>query len=517
MEITRRTFSTMAGTALAGAGIAAAMPLPAKADEADELEGYRAADYAHDVTETVECDIVIVGSGASGMVAAVESAQQGKNTLVLESQATRGGNGNFTDCCFSFGSPEMQKGCEKYGVTVLPSEIIRSEVELYDYMVNPLLWADTIEHSADNTKWLQDAGVKFAETTDYYAGTMGKTPTALMWADGYYGGGETMMKPLFATAEGLGVEFRCETRARALKTDESGAVCGLYATTADGVLEVNAHAVILAGGGWAANPDLLAEYGGYDLSITTIGSAPGPVGDTLKMAVAVGAREDAKMRGYMFGNKVEGLSSFTLPNYAPGVWVNEDGDRFANEDCGHVCHDYTGTAVRAQKRVYVILSDAMVDDVESQGSDGLRSEIEAALEEGSEAVFRGDDAADLAAQVGWSGDFEAALAAYEGYVETGVDEMFGKDPQYLVSLGDGPLYALLIHQEIALSLGGINTNRNWQVVDETKQAIPGLYAIGADGQMVYLGLYNLNTSGGHMATNVEGGRYAVKHAVEHCF
>ena len=70
---------------------------------------------------------------------------------------------------------------------------------------------------------------------------------------------------------------------------------------------------------------------------------------------------------------------------------------------------------------------------------------------------------------------------------------------------------------MALSLGGINTNRTWQVVAENGEPIEGLYAIGADGQMVYRGLYNLNTSGGHMATNIEGGRYSVRHALEHLF
>ena len=72
-----------------------------------------------------------------------------------------------------------------------------------------------------------------------------------------------------------------------------------------------------------------------------------------------------------------------------------------------------------------------------------------------------------------------------------------------------------MRQTICLSLGGIATNRNWQVLDYEKRPIEGLYAIGADGQMVYLGLYNLNTSGGHMAVNFESGRYSVKHAVEH--
>ena len=48
-----------------------------------------------------------------------------------------------------------------------------------------------------------------------------------------------------------------------------------------------------------------------------------------------------------------------------------------------------------------------------------------------------------------------------------------------------------------------------------KQPIDGLYAIGADGQMVYRSLYDLACSGGHMAINFESGRYSVKHAVEH--
>lgn len=82
---------------------------------------------------------------------------------------------------------------------------------------------------------------------------------------------------------------------------------------------------------------------------------------------------------------------------------------------------------------------------------------------------------------------------------------------------DGPYYALPVFQLVCLSLGGINTNRYWQVVDQVKNPIDGLYAIGADGQMVYLGFYNLNTSGGHMAMNVESGRYSVKHAVRTLF
>lgn len=484
----------------------------------DRWKGFHAEEYAGKADETLDVDFCIIGSGASGMVAAVEAAQAGKKVLVLESQDNPGGNGMFTDCCFSYGSPQMLEGQAKYDLTVTPSEIIRSEIELYDYMVNPLLWADTIAHSADNTAWLVDNGVRFAPTTDYYSGGLGKTPTALMWEDGFFSGGDCMMKPLFAAAEQLGVETRTGTRAKALKTADDGSVAGVFAETKQGVVEINAKAVILAGGGWAANTDLLAEFGGYDLTTTKTSCAPGSVGDTLKMAAAIGARQEAKARGYMFGNLIDGLTTYSLPQYYPAIWVNENGDRFANEDCGELCHDYTGTAVRAQKRAYIILNDTMIDEAEAAGSKDLRAEIDAALSGGkSQAVFKGDDAAALAKAVGWTGDFAQTLATYEGYVAQQADDELGKNPKYLVSFGDGPLYALLIHQEIALSLGGIITNRTWQVVDAEKAPIDNLYAVGADGQMVYLGLYNLNTSGGHMATNVESGRYSVKHALEHCF
>lgn len=306
------------------------------------------------------------------------------------------------------------------------------------------------------------------------------------------------------------------TRARALATDDSGKVCGVYAETAEGAIEIEATAVILAGGGWAANADMVSEYGGYDMSITKIDCAPGCQGDTLKMAAAIGARQDAVARGYMFGNLVEGLSSYTLPSYHAAMWVNEKGERFCNEDCGEVCHDYTGTAVRAQERVYIIMSDDMVADAVASGTLD-QGELDKALDGGSEAIWHAGSAEELAEQLGWADTLVPALEEYEGFVAEGVDESYGKNASYLVSFGDGGLYAFLIHQAVALSLGGINTNRTWQVVAENGEPIEGLYAIGTDGQMVYRGLYNLNTSGGHMATNIEGGRYSVRHALEHLF
>ena len=531
---TRRQFVAAAasGAALtvAASGLA---PVARAAEEASEgtfdpndlCAGYRAEEYADKVSDTQEVDICVVGAGIAGIAAAIEAAQEGKTVALLESQDRAGGNGSYSDCVFSFGSPQQIAGSEAAGVEVTADQIIRSEIELYNYTVNGGLWADVLEHSADNTAWLVDAGCQVEETTVFYGGGLGKTPTALMWVGGVGSGDACAIQPMLATLAGLGVEPTCGARVRALLTDESGKVCGVYAETADGVLKVDAKAVILAGGGWGANPDLCSYFGGYDMSKSLIFSAPGCQGDTLRMAAAIGARQDAISRGYMFGNGVEGVSSSYLMSYHPALWVNEFGRRFANEDCAETCHDYTGTAVRSQGDVYIVVNDAMIDEMDSAlagGTNGdgtttsdIRSQIEAAVvDEANKNVASGETAAELADALGIDPDaFAATLEEYEGYCAQGHDDMFGKNPEYLESLGEGKLYGMRVQQTICLSLGGIVTNRNWQVLDSSKKPIDGLYAVGADGQMVYLGLYNLNTSGGHMAVNFESGRYSVKHAV----
>lgn len=491
----------------------------------DPWAGYYAADWAGQVKETVDTDIVIVGAGVSGVVAALEATQNGAKVELLESQKDAGGNGNFSDCVFTFGSPEQIAGAEAAGVKVTADQIIRSEIELYDYTIDGELWVDVIEHSPENTKWLHEAGCHTDDIATFYGGTLGKTPTVLMWKDGVGGGKPSAMDPMLATLKGMGVEPRLSTRGRALKKDETGKVCGVYAESPDGVLEINAKAVILAGGGWAADPDMLAKYGGYNMDDTEIFCCAGCVGDTLKMAAAVGARQDAVSRGYMFGNVIKNITSSYAMQYHKAVWVNQNGRRFANEDCGEVCHDFTGTAVRSQEEVYLLLDDAMIAEMDADATvttnaDGgktksLRDEIDAAVADtANEDVVMVNAASELASKLADGNAIVETLEAYNQYCAQGHDDLFGKDPKYLQTVADGPLYLLRVHQNICISLGGINTNAKWQVVDEAKAPIDGLYAVGADGQMVYRGLYNLNTAGGHMAINFDSGRFSVKHALE---
>ena len=136
---TRRQFVAAAasGAALtvAASGLA---PVARAAEEASEgtfdpndlCAGYRAEEYADKVSNTQEVDICVVGAGIAGIAAAIEAAQEGKTVALLESQDRAGGNGSYSDCVFSFGSPQQIAGSEATGVEVTADQIIRSEIEL---------------------------------------------------------------------------------------------------------------------------------------------------------------------------------------------------------------------------------------------------------------------------------------------------------------------------------------------------------------------------------------------------
>ena len=121
---TRRGFLTGSALALGGVAISAMGCAPAQkepeskpaTDEptgdpsyVDPWAGHYAADWADKVTETVDTDLVIVGAGVSGVVAALEAAQNGIKVELLEATKTAGGNGNFSDCVFTFGSPSADR------------------------------------------------------------------------------------------------------------------------------------------------------------------------------------------------------------------------------------------------------------------------------------------------------------------------------------------------------------------------------------------------------------------------
>ena len=471
------------------------------------------------VSQTAEADIVVIGTGMSGSAAMVSAAEQGASVIALEANPDNMScNGAYTDCVFEIGTDAQKEAAERYGLTIDPGVIISAEENFFNYRVNGLLWRDIMDHSAGNYEWMAANGVKFAPQVEYYADA-GKYPTAHYWEGKVGSSGACYIAPMHEKAAELGVDVRFSTRARALGTDAQGKICCVYAQSVeDGtVTRIDCKAVILAGGGYGCNQQMMAARG-LDAKNCVFWSMPGNNGDTLKMAVAVGAKDESLFHGYMDMQVVPSTHGISLASNM-AVWVNEDGDRFINEDCTTKTYDVVCPAMRTQQAVYMLVTEKlaahMFESVESEWISNFAEDLATAADDPAFEVYKSDSIAELAEAAGIdAATLEATVERYNTQCAAGHDADYGKAPEFLFAIEEGPFYLAKMYQQVYITVGGIATNRKFEVTDANKQAIAGLYAVGVDGIETYLELYNTAVSGGCNANNINGGRYAAINAYQ---
>lgn len=142
-------------------------------------------------------------------------------------------------------------------------------------------------------------------------------------------------------------------------------------------------------------------------------------------------------------------------------------------------------------------------------------QVEAALKapENDAFVCRADTVAELAEYFAMdSGVLEATVARYNELCHGGEDLDIGKDAQFVVALENGSLRMARICFMFVVIDGGILTNVRAEALDDDLRAIPGLYAVGPDGAMMWRNIYAQDIPGTMMGHNVNSGRNAARAA-----
>src|SRR5262249_31023126 len=192
-------------------------------------------------------EIVVVGQGAAGLAAALSAVEASRApkvavavTLIDKASADEaGGNTRWTPAYMRMAAPDR----------VEPSFV-------HDMLAATRLQGDesyfaTLAREAPATvQWIAANGVPFHRPTYYLA----KGPPRIQPV----GGGEPTHGELLRTARQAGVAFRCGCAAEALLS-EAGAVRGVRL---DGGETLAADAVVLACGGFQANPAMMREHFG---------------------------------------------------------------------------------------------------------------------------------------------------------------------------------------------------------------------------------------------------------------
>ena len=237
----------------------------------------------------------------------------------------------------------------------------------------------------------------------------------------------------------------------------------------NGKYVIHAKGVILATGGFASNPELVAKYtpmwAGYPST-----ASRGATGDALAMATKVGAalgqmdRSGPQTVAYQTGN---GAVSLTNVRYNGAILVNEDGNRFVNE---LALTPILGKAIKDQKdgHAYLIFDQASVDRA-------------ALMKKYKEAGYFVEaptlDA--LAKKLGINAEnLSKTVAAYQKGMDDGVDHEFGRKDSRFSRIDKAPYYGAKISPASQTTYGGVQIDLKARAVTETGKVVPGLYVSG---------------------------------------
>ncbi len=427
-----------------------------------------------------EVDVLIVGYGGAGVSAGIESARAGARTLALEAAGGGGGTTAMSSAhLYLGGGTRVQRAC---GIDDSPEEMFKfimacaedpdaEKVRLY------------CEGSVAHFDWLVSLGVPFKDSIYRERTVLQPTDDCLLWSGNEKAwpfrelakpaarghkvqlpgdAGPLLFQKLSAAAEHAGVEVLCDMRVCALISDDAGRVAGVVAQQFGRELAFAARrAVILCGGGFVMNPDMLRRHAPELLTpnVVPIGN-PHDDGSGIQLGSSVGAA--AIHMGEYF---------LSVPFYPPashtrGIFVNAQGQRFVAEDS---YHGRIGDRCRRQPdgSAYLIVDDACYEPAE-----GGRAVL--AVEDSIEALERALGLPETTLQ--------HTVEVFNRFAAGGEDPLFHKSREWLSPLVAKPFAALECSFGKAwypcFTLGGLRTRASGEVLTESGELIPGLFAAG---------------------------------------
>lgn len=507
----------------AGAASAAlAMSAAGVAYAADKKDSQN-EDWASQVTEEISCDILVIGGGFSGTAAAVQAGENGDKVVLIEGQSALGGNGTGVECTNAYGL-HPNSGEATLG------DMVRYEADAQSYTVNQMFIRDMISHAAENVQWLIDNGVQYEAIEDldpaYLAMYKEGRYRAEFSFDYVYKGGAAgigyfpFMKKKLAE---YGVNLRLNTRARDLILNEGGEVVGAYATDTYGdTIKINAKAIIIGTGGFGEDADRMGKLG-VDLSDIRIIGTPGHYGDGVTMMIDAGGIEHGAPA---FGcTNIIGSAGAWGPIWdklcwgGPCLWVDINGERFSDEACSTYTHNFElqHVPVRLAGGTCWSIMDQNILTTMLDGDEEAATLWDEMITKADDA-YKADTLEELAGKMeGIDKDlFLKNVKNYNELVKAGKDADYGKDAQYLMEIGTPPFYCGLIRGALeGLYSGGVKTDRNFRVKKPGRdQAFDNLFAVGADGGMLYNNMYGIDINGSMTCHGVNSARTAANTAHE---
>lgn len=470
------------------------------------------------MADNATVDVIVVGLGNAAICAALSATEQGARVLMLEKAPIeeRGGNSLFTAGGFRF----VHDGLDDLRHDIL-DDLSAAEA---DQIILPTLKAETYlddlmrvtEHNSDETlagllvgrsrdtmRWMRQNGVRFIPM-------FGRQSYKLNGKHHFYGGvnieavggGWGLVDQLLKAAARRTIEIRYTTRLVRLLHDRQGSVTGVTVKGPDGYEDVDAKAVVLACGGFEANPEMRTRYLGPGWELCRVRGTRHNTGDGIKAALDIGAQPFGgwstchavawDISAPPFGDRTV-LDNFQKHSYPIGIVVNLNGERFVDEGADFRNHTYAkyGREIMKQpQRTAVQIFDAKTIDMvrdeyrirqvtkaEANSIEDLARKLDIDVE----GLARTIATFNAACQ---PGDYNPAIL--DGKGTKGITP---PKSNWALPIDQPPYTGFVVTCGITFTFGGLRINDQGEVLDLTDVAIPGLYAAGELVGGIFYGNY----------------------------
>jgi tricarballylate dehydrogenase len=463
-------------------------------------------------------DVVVVGAGNAALCAAISAHERGARVLVLEKAPLdeRGGNSLFTAGGFRF----VHSGIDDLRKDVL---VDLSAAEI-DSIVMPPLARDTfmddlmrvtegesdenlaeilIGRSRETVVWMRSHGVRFIPM-------FGRQSYKVEGKHHFYGGvnieavggGWGLVDSLIKRVEKFGIEVRYATELRDLLQSQDGAISGVRVKGPKGYENIAAKSVVLACGGFEANPEMRVRYIGPGWEHCRVRGTRHNTGRGIQAALDIGAQPFGgwstchavqwDISAPPFGDRVI-LDNFQKHSYPIGIVVNLNGERFVDEGADYRNHTYAkyGREVMKQpKRTAIQIFDAKTIDMVrdeyrikqvTKFQANTLEELAAGLDIDPQGLIRTVT------------DFNRACSPgkYNPSILDGVKTEGIKPPKsnWALTIDQPPYTGFVVTCGITFTFGGLRIDTSAAVLDTGDNPIPGLYAAGELVGGIFYGNY----------------------------
>ena len=301
-------------------------------------------------------NVVVVGCGNAALCAALAAEENGAGSVTVLERAPEdesGGNSRFTAGAIRFAysglddlvslMPDLSENdiaTTDFG-TYTEDKFFDDMYEITQYRCDPDLVECLVRQSKDTMLWMRDKGVRFIPI---YGRQAFKIDGKFKFWGGLtvesVGGGPGLVDSLTQSCKKRGIEIQYDARVVDLMFDGKNVTGVVVRRGGERPETISADAVVLACGGFEADPEWRTRYLGPGWEIAKVRGTRFNTGDGIKMALGLGAAPYGNWSGCHavgwdrnapeFGDLAVG-DQFQKHSYPFSIMVNADGRRFVDE------------------------------------------------------------------------------------------------------------------------------------------------------------------------------------------